>query len=103
MLVLLFVVPEQPRITGTAKSQYLYLQYHVLPVNSSFMRKSNMYEKIVRSLSNGAKETAELCKALNIELTGRFSEYLSELELAGFIKRDYTWKLDTGLDAKLSK
>ncbi|MCK4870871.1 MAG: AAA family ATPase [Gammaproteobacteria bacterium] len=71
--------------------------------NSSFMRKSNMYEKIVRSLSDGAKEATELCKALNTELTGRFSEYLSELELAGFIKRDYTWKLDTGLDAKLSK
>lgn len=70
---------------------------------SSFRRKSNVYENIVRSLTDGAKENADLCNILNIEPTGRFSEYLNELELAGFIKRDYTWKLNTGIDAKQSK
>jgi hypothetical protein len=36
-------------------------------------------------------------------LTGRLSEYLYELELAVFLKRDYTWKLNTGHDARLSR
>ena len=30
-------------------------------------------------------------------------EYLEELELSGFIKRDYTWHLKTGTSAKLSR
>jgi AAA+ ATPase superfamily predicted ATPase len=70
---------------------------------SSFIRKSSMYEKIVRLLSNGHKEASELCELLKIQFTGRFSEYLHELELAGFVKRDYAWKLNTGLDSELSK
>ena len=70
---------------------------------SSFIRKSNTYEKLVRLLADGAKEASKLSTMLNIKSTGRVSEYLEELELAGFIKRDYTWKLTTGQDAKLSK
>lgn len=70
---------------------------------SSFIRKSSIYEKIVRLLANGPKEMIEICKLLEIQPTGRFSEYLYELELAGFVKRDYTWQLSTGLDAKLSR
>lgn len=70
---------------------------------SSFIRKSNMYIKIVRLLANGPKEMIELCNLLNTKPTGRFSEYLYELDLAGFVKRDYTWQLSTGLDTKMSK
>jgi len=71
--------------------------------DSSFMRKSDMYGKIVRLLAGKAAEAAELSKVLNIKSVGRLSEYLEELELAGFVKRDYTWKLISGQDAKLSK
>jgi hypothetical protein len=70
---------------------------------SSFIRKSNMYERLVRILSEGAKEAVELGNLANVKSLGRLSEYLEELELAGFIKRDYTWSLNTGQDAKLSK
>lgn len=70
---------------------------------SSFMRKSNMYEKIIRNLADGAKELGVLSKSLGVKSAGRLSEYLEELELAGFVKRDYTWKIVTGQDAKLSK
>lgn len=71
--------------------------------SSSFMRKSSMYEELVRLLSGGAREAAELTQMLNVKSVGRLSEYLDELELAGFIKRDYTWQLTSGQDAKLSK
>ena len=70
---------------------------------SSFIRKSSMYEELVRLLSGGAKEAVELAQMLNVKSMGRLSEYLDELELAGFVKRDYTWKLTSGQDAKLSK
>lgn len=71
--------------------------------SSSFIRKSDVYEKIVRLLADGPKEMIELCHLLDTCPTGRFSEYLGELELAGFVSRDYTWKLTTGLDTKMSK
>ncbi|MFA6409461.1 MAG: ATP-binding protein [Gammaproteobacteria bacterium] len=70
---------------------------------TSFIRKSNVYEKIVRSLAEGTKEAAILSKILQMKSSGRISEYLNELELAGFVKRDYTWKITSSQDAKLSK
>lgn len=70
---------------------------------SSFMRKSDMYEKIVRLLAGGSAEAVGISKMLRVKSAGRLPEYLEELELAGFIKRDYTWKLTSGQDAKLSK
>lgn len=71
--------------------------------HSSFIRKTNMYIKIIQLLADGSKEMIELCNLLNTKPTGRFSDYLEELELAGFVKRDYTWRLNTGLDTKMSK
>ncbi|MFP3016100.1 MAG: hypothetical protein ACEY3L_04095 [Wolbachia sp.] len=55
------------------------------------MRKTAFYKQIVRALSTGAKEQEEICTALDIARHGRISEYLYELELAGFIaKLEYT-------------
>ena len=68
-----------------------------------FLRDSTKYREIVNTLVLGPKEASEICQALDIEQTGRFSEYLKELELSGFIKRDYTWHVATGHDSKLTK
>lgn len=68
-----------------------------------FLRESALYQEIVKTLVSGSKESQEICEALNIEQTGRFSGYLEELELAGFIRRDYTWHIESGHDSKLSK
>ncbi len=68
-----------------------------------FRRRSALYREIVTSLADGAKEASILSKELNVELSGLFSEYLDELTLSGFIKRDYTWDIKTGVDSKLSK
>jgi hypothetical protein len=61
------------------------------------------YKKIITVLASGSKERTEICKILNIEPNGRISEYLHELQLAGFIKRDHTWNISSGADSKLSK
>lgn len=71
--------------------------------SSLFLRSSESYKKITEVLSTGDKEFTEICNALNTELSGRVLEYLKELELSGFVKRDYTWHLESGKDAKLSR
>lgn len=68
-----------------------------------FLRHSEMYRKIIDTLAMGPKEAKQIANIMNVEQTGRLTEYLEELELAGFIKRDYTWHIATGHDAKLSK
>jgi len=68
-----------------------------------FLRESPFYKKIIETLITGPKERSEICEALSIDPGGRISEYLWELELAGFIKRDHTWSIRTGIDSKLSK
>lgn len=68
-----------------------------------FRRRSPLYREIITILADGAKEANEISKELNVELSGLFSEYLEELTLSGFIKRDYTWHIKTGQDARQSK
>lgn len=72
-----------------------------------FMRESKFYEKIVTLLATGSKETSEIQNEISTEHDrqhyGRIPEYLWELEEAGFIRRDYTWNINTGSDSRLSK
>jgi len=68
-----------------------------------FLRDSAFYKKIVEVLITGPKERNEICDLLNIDPGGRMSDYLAELELSGFITRDFTWDIKSGLDSKLSK
>lgn len=72
-----------------------------------FLRESPFYESIVNALSTGPKEQIEIKKALQKkhghEKYGRISEYLWELEEAGFIRREYTWDINTGEESKFSK
>ncbi|MES2613837.1 MAG: ATP-binding protein [Bdellovibrionota bacterium] len=68
-----------------------------------FLRESQFYDKITHILAEGAKELEEIQEKIGIKIIGRLSEYLWELELAGFITRDYTWNIKTGADSKLSK
>jgi len=68
-----------------------------------FLRDSPFYRKIVETLLSGPKERNEICALLGVDPNGRMSDYLLELELAGFITRDYTWSIKSGVDAKLSQ
>ena len=68
-----------------------------------FIRNSPYYKRIIKTLVNGAKEQDEICQTLDVERHGRIPEYLSELELAGFISKDYTWNIKTGQDIEWRK
>ena len=45
----------------------------------------------------------DIFNALGVKRIGRISEYLKELELSGFIARDYTWDIKKHLDSELSR
>ena len=68
-----------------------------------FLHRSNLYKKIVEVLVGGNKDVNEICAGTKIDRSGRVNESLEELELAGYIKRDYTWNIKDGKDVKLSK
>ncbi|MDR3477633.1 MAG: ATP-binding protein [Gammaproteobacteria bacterium] len=68
-----------------------------------FKRRTPLYREIIEALVYGTKDASEISKELKVELTGLFSEYFKELSLSGFIRRDYTWNINTGQDSKLSK
>ncbi|MBS0419674.1 MAG: AAA family ATPase [Proteobacteria bacterium] len=68
-----------------------------------FLRDSDDYRLILEALCAGAKEVGEIADFLQRGTAGRIPEYLRELELAGFVARDFTWNLRTGEDGKLSR
>ena len=67
-----------------------------------FLRESHYYKNIVRTLAVGNKTLKEIQQALKLKTQGRLAEYLEELILAGFVKRDYTWDIKTTADSRLS-
>ncbi len=67
-----------------------------------FLRDSLFYKKIIETLVTGSKERNDICNILKIDPGGRISEYLKELELSGFITRDYTWNIKSGADSRSS-
>jgi len=68
-----------------------------------FLRDSEYYKKILQILCAGPRDMPLIKRLLTGDHHGRVSEYLGELELAGFIARDYTWNLKNGADARLSQ
>ncbi len=71
--------------------------------SSLFLHNSLLYTKIVEVLADGFKDINEICALIKTERSGRITESLEELEVSGYIKRDYTWNIKNGKDSKLSK
>jgi uncharacterized protein len=66
------------------------------------MRDSDTYKKILQVLCAGRQDMEEIKDNVGSG-NGRVSEYLHELELAGFVARDYTWDLHSGKGSTLSR
>jgi AAA+ ATPase superfamily predicted ATPase len=71
--------------------------------NDLFGKRSGIYLKIVEAISTTPLEYGELAKKLDYPSSGPLSEYLEDLILSGFIRRDFTWNLKSGAESKLSK
>lgn len=70
--------------------------------NDIFNKRAAVYKKIVEVLSKGSRTTKEIAQLTGRPLNGDISEYLNDLELSGFIKRDFIYTL-YGKKSRLSK
>ena len=68
-----------------------------------FGHRSSIYKGIIDRLLLGSATQEEILKSCGRSKTGDFSEYLLDLEMAGFVVRDYTWHLKDGSVSKLSQ
>ncbi|MGD9107610.1 MAG: ATP-binding protein [Gammaproteobacteria bacterium] len=68
-----------------------------------FGKRGEICRRIVEYLSNGPAEYKEIVSVLNYYSGGSLSDYLNDLVISGFIKRDYTWAINSGKDTSLSK
>ncbi len=66
-----------------------------------FGPRSEKYKQIVRLLVYENLEYAAICERLNVEKSGLISEYLNDLVTSGFVSKDYTWNLKTGIASPL--
>jgi AAA+ ATPase superfamily predicted ATPase len=71
--------------------------------NDLFGTSSDVYRKIVLSLTDGSLEYAEISHSIGYPAGGPLSEYIGNLLICGFISKDITWSLKSGEDLKLYK
>ncbi|MBF0367689.1 MAG: AAA family ATPase, partial [Oligoflexia bacterium] len=67
-----------------------------------FGKRNTFYSNILKSAIEKRLSPSELAKTIDHPLNGDFTEMLSDLELGGFITRDYTWDL-SGKSSKISR
>jgi len=71
--------------------------------STTFKRRSSLYKTLAQTLIYSAKETVMISEEVQKPISGILTDYLQELVLAGFVKREYIWDFKTGNDSKLSK
>lgn len=90
-------VEENYRDLCFKKSGFLVSEFDRI-FEDIFGRRSSVYQKIVYSLIQGPKTQSEISSNGNLPINRVFSEYLKDLELAGFIRKETGWDLKTGKD-----
>lgn len=65
--------------------------------------RRKIQKSIVKFLADGPAEYAEISKNIAYPSGGSLTDYLNELELSGFISRDYSWNLKTGKKKEISR
>lgn len=68
-----------------------------------FGRRSEVYRKIIDSLTEGPKTYTQLSTDIDYPSGGPLSDYLEELVLSGFVSRDYTWNISSGSQIDVSQ
>ncbi len=68
-----------------------------------FGDRSLIYKKIIARLAANSATLEEILESCERTKTGDFSNYLKDLEMAGFITRSFTWRFKEGKQSKLSR
>ncbi len=82
-------------------SGLLYYEFEQI-FSDLFSPKNKTYRMLLESIVDGSLSPQEIFERLDLNKAGYFSDCLSDLEVAGFIERDYTWHLRSGRRSKLS-
>jgi len=84
-----------------SKGGYLFEDFKKI-FNDIFDKRASIYKKIIQELITEKLSPKDLAIKAGMDYKGEFYKHVTDLESAGFIKRDYTWDL-TGKESKLSK
>ncbi len=68
-----------------------------------FSRRGTTYRGIVRHLADGRSDMEGIFEALGLQKGGSISSYLRDLELSGFIARDFSWNLSSLEASRISR
>lgn len=77
-----------------SKSGFLFSEFDKI-FNDIFERRSDSYQKIVRSLMMGPRNMSEISEDSELPANGVLTQYLLDLELSGFIRKEVMWDLQT--------
>ena len=83
------------------KSGILFREFNDIFIDL-FGKRSNIYKNIIITLTDGPLDYNTICNKLGIQPSGHINECLSDLVIAGFLNRDYTWKIKSGKESNLS-
>ena len=68
-----------------------------------FGERGDYYRRLVCCLGDGPLTPEKIYKKLGVVPSGKVLRHLDDLVSCGFVKRDYTWNLATGVESKLSR
>jgi uncharacterized protein len=80
----------------------LFNEFHNI-FNDIFSNRASAYKKIVESLVDQRRSYIEICQYIGSEKSGVISKYLDDLESSGFIRREFSYSLQSGKKSKLSR
>lgn len=83
------------------ESGYLFTDFKNI-FNDIFNHRAKIYLEIISHLITEKLSPSELAHKLGQDQNGDLTEYLKDLEVSGFLSRDYTWDL-SGKTGKLSR
>ena len=84
------------------KEGYLYNEFEKI-FHDLFDKRSDIYKEIlITLLQHPNASLEEIFHHLNLKKSGTISNYLEDLVLAGFVRRDYTWSIRNDKTSKLS-
>lgn len=87
--------------SGFKKDGFLINEFDKIFIDI-FEKRAELYKKIIMTLVNGPKEFLQICNDLGVEKNGITLGYLNDLEIAGFVARDFSY-LKNGNPSKFSK
>jgi len=83
------------------KEGFLFSEFERI-FSDLFSNRTAIYKIIVEKLAQGPCGLKEIYTTLKVEKNTQVSHYMNDLVTGGFVSRDFTWHLKTGLDSKLS-